>query len=191
MSPKTKRQADCSGHERGAASRQASTRLSAADHSRSVCFAARFPRLAGDSGVLSGRLESGLRRSDGTVQRDLAGISPLPRGAAWYFGRRRLVSPGVREGSQVAISAAVGLRAERKDRHHVRGLPAAGWRLRARCCLSFDSGGVIRWSYVSPIGVNPGADGILNALEELSPQPQEKRDEHPFNRQARALSERS
>jgi peroxiredoxin len=27
--------------------------------------------------------------------------------------------------------------------------------------------GTIHWSYVSPIGVNPGANGILNALEEL------------------------
>jgi alkyl hydroperoxide reductase subunit AhpC len=27
--------------------------------------------------------------------------------------------------------------------------------------------GVIHWSYVSPVGVNPGADGILAALEEL------------------------
>jgi hypothetical protein len=27
---------------------------------------------------------------------------------------------------------------------------------------------MIRWSYVSPIGVNPGADGILEALEGLS-----------------------
>jgi len=26
---------------------------------------------------------------------------------------------------------------------------------------------VIRWSYVSPVGVNPGADGILEALESL------------------------
>jgi peroxiredoxin len=30
--------------------------------------------------------------------------------------------------------------------------------------------GKIHWSYVSPIGVNPGADGILTALEELSVQ---------------------
>jgi len=28
--------------------------------------------------------------------------------------------------------------------------------------------GKIRWSYVSPIGVNPGADGILAALEDLA-----------------------
>ena len=31
-----------------------------------------------------------------------------------------------------------------------------------------DSGGVIRWSYVSPVGVNPGADGILEALEQIA-----------------------
>jgi peroxiredoxin len=31
--------------------------------------------------------------------------------------------------------------------------------------------GVIHWSYVSPVGVNPGADGILAALEGIAPQP--------------------
>ena len=31
-----------------------------------------------------------------------------------------------------------------------------------------DADGVVRWSYVSPVGINPGADGILKALEELS-----------------------
>ncbi len=31
-----------------------------------------------------------------------------------------------------------------------------------------DAEGVIRWSYVSPIGINPGADGILKALEGLN-----------------------
>ena len=31
-----------------------------------------------------------------------------------------------------------------------------------------DGDGVVRWSYVSPVGINPGADGILHALEELS-----------------------
>jgi len=29
--------------------------------------------------------------------------------------------------------------------------------------------GIIRWSYVSPVGVNPGADGILRALDALAP----------------------
>ena len=36
-----------------------------------------------------------------------------------------------------------------------------------RALFVIDTEGVIRWSYVSPVGVNPGADGILSALEEL------------------------
>ncbi|MDB5908115.1 MAG: thioredoxin peroxidase [Massilia sp.] len=36
-----------------------------------------------------------------------------------------------------------------------------------RALFVIDEEGVIRWSYVSPIGVNPGADGILNALEKM------------------------
>jgi peroxiredoxin len=33
-----------------------------------------------------------------------------------------------------------------------------------------DADGVIRWSYLSPVGVNPGADGVLKALESLPEQ---------------------
>jgi len=36
-----------------------------------------------------------------------------------------------------------------------------------RALFVIDSQGVIHWSYVSPVGVNPGAEGILAALEEL------------------------
>jgi peroxiredoxin len=36
-----------------------------------------------------------------------------------------------------------------------------------RALFVVDPQGTIRWSYVSPIGVNPGADGILSALEGL------------------------
>jgi len=36
-----------------------------------------------------------------------------------------------------------------------------------RALFVLDADGVIRWSYVSPIGINPGADGILSALESL------------------------
>jgi peroxiredoxin len=39
-----------------------------------------------------------------------------------------------------------------------------------RALFLVDGEGVIAWSYVSPIGVNPGADGILSALESLVPQ---------------------
>jgi len=37
-----------------------------------------------------------------------------------------------------------------------------------RALFVVDADGVIRWSYVSPVGVNPGADGILRALEQLN-----------------------
>jgi peroxiredoxin len=36
-----------------------------------------------------------------------------------------------------------------------------------RALFVIDGDGVIHWSYVSPIGVNPGANGILAALENL------------------------
>jgi peroxiredoxin len=38
-----------------------------------------------------------------------------------------------------------------------------------RALFVIDGEGLIRWSYVSPVGVNPGADGILTALEALAP----------------------
>jgi peroxiredoxin len=40
-----------------------------------------------------------------------------------------------------------------------------------RALFVIDGEGIIRWSYVSPIGVNPGAEGILEALEEMSQAP--------------------
>ena len=36
-----------------------------------------------------------------------------------------------------------------------------------RALYVIDRDGIIRWGYVSPVGINPGADGILRALEEL------------------------
>lgn len=36
-----------------------------------------------------------------------------------------------------------------------------------RALFVIDGGGVIHWSHVSPVGINPGADGILRALESL------------------------
>ena len=40
-----------------------------------------------------------------------------------------------------------------------------------RALFLIDREGVIRWSYLSPVGVNPGADGILSALEALESSP--------------------
>jgi peroxiredoxin len=40
-----------------------------------------------------------------------------------------------------------------------------------RSLFVIDGDGIIRWSYCSPVGVNPGADGILEALEALDAAP--------------------
>ncbi len=36
-----------------------------------------------------------------------------------------------------------------------------------RALFVIDADGIVRWSYVSPVDVNPGADGILRALESI------------------------
>ena len=48
------------------------------------------------------------------------------------------------------------------------GVYRKGEGVSERALFVIDGNGVIAWSYVSPIAVNPGADGILNALENLS-----------------------
>jgi peroxiredoxin len=40
-----------------------------------------------------------------------------------------------------------------------------------RALFVINAEGVIHWSHVSPVGVNPGAAGILSALEELKQKP--------------------
>jgi len=47
------------------------------------------------------------------------------------------------------------------------GAYRAGEGVSERALFVIDGEGVIRWSYLSPVGVNPGADGILEALEGL------------------------
>jgi peroxiredoxin len=47
------------------------------------------------------------------------------------------------------------------------GVYAAESGTTQRALFVIDAEGMIRWSHVSPMGVNPGADGILTALESL------------------------
>jgi len=39
-----------------------------------------------------------------------------------------------------------------------------------RALYVIDENGIIRWSHLSPVGVNPGVDGILDTLEEMDQQ---------------------
>lgn len=47
------------------------------------------------------------------------------------------------------------------------GVYRKGDGITERALFVIDGDGRVSWSYVSPINVNPGADGILNALEDL------------------------
>ncbi len=38
-----------------------------------------------------------------------------------------------------------------------------------RALFVLDNEGIIRWNYLSPMGINPGADGIIEALEKITP----------------------
>lgn len=40
--------------------------------------------------------------------------------------------------------------------------------LSERALFVIDANGTIQWSYLSPIGINPGADGIITALEAIT-----------------------
>jgi peroxiredoxin len=48
------------------------------------------------------------------------------------------------------------------------GVYAAAAGTSGRALFVIDRDGIIRWSYLSPPAVNPGADGILEALEQLT-----------------------
>jgi peroxiredoxin len=39
----------------------------------------------------------------------------------------------------------------------------------ARALFVIDEKGVVAWSHLSPLGINPGADGILDALDAMPP----------------------
>jgi peroxiredoxin len=43
----------------------------------------------------------------------------------------------------------------------------------ARALFVIDGQGIIRWSHLAPVGINPGADGILNALDALATETRE------------------
>ncbi len=40
----------------------------------------------------------------------------------------------------------------------------------SRALFVLDAGGIVRWNHLSPDGINPGADGILRALDALTPE---------------------
>ena len=121
----------------------------------------------GHPGLLPRRLESGLRRSDGALQRDPCPSSASTAPSSWAS---RWTEPGAtRPSPRIATCTSRCWRTS---------IPRGRWRramapigkaegVSERALFVLDSEGVIFWSYCSPIAVNPGADGILDALERM------------------------
>ena len=109
----------------------------------------------------------GLRRPDGALQRDPLRVPQASRRAARHLGGRRVVSRRVRRDAQAALPAARRLRAEGRRWRGATASTREHEGTAERALFVIDGEGIIRWSYLSPVGVNPGADGILEALESL------------------------
>jgi peroxiredoxin (alkyl hydroperoxide reductase subunit C) len=76
--------------------------------------------------------------------------------------------------SHIAFSRARNLRFPLLSDFHPKGLVARQYGVyreedgtAERALFVIDGDGIIRWRYVSPVGVNPGANGVLVALESL------------------------
>lgn len=53
----------------------------------------------------------------------------------------------------------------------------------ARALFIVDESGTIAWSHLSPVAVNPGADGVLDALDQM-PTPEQKNADAQSSRQS-------
>ena len=119
----------------------------------------------GHARLLSGGLEPRVRRPDGALQRDAAASSRatarrslgISVDGVWchaaFAKDRKLHFPLLADFEpKGAVARQYGVYRERDG-------------CSERALFVIDAEGRIRWSYVSPIGVNPGADGILDALE--------------------------
>jgi peroxiredoxin len=76
--------------------------------------------------------------------------------------------------SHIAFSEARNLRFPLLSDFHPKGSVAKKYGVyreqdgtAERALFVIDGNGTIRWSYVSPVGVNPGVDGVLAALESI------------------------
>ena len=71
---------------------------------------------------------------------------------------------GLREGSEPAFPLLADFE-PKGDVARAYGAYSGQDGTSERALFVIDDDGIVRWSYVSPVGVNPGADGILRALE--------------------------
>src|SRR5687767_12281198 len=116
-------------------------------------YPADWSPVCGDQMALYNEILDEFREHDA----ELLGISV---GGAWchkaYAEAKKLQFPLLADFEpKGAVSRAYGAYATQKGQS-------------ARALFVIDREGIIHWSHLSPSGVNPGADGILKALESLS-----------------------
>ena len=124
----------------------------------------RVSRQADDSGVLPGGLEPVC--GDQLALYKCCRSSNASTRLDGYLGRRHLVSCAYARDRKLHFPLLADFQP--------KGETAQGYGayrsqdgVCERALFVIDPEGSIAWSYVSPIGVNPGADGILAALEAL------------------------
>ena len=137
-------------------------------HAGSDRVTRRVPRPAGHSRVLPGGLEPGVRRSDGALQRDPAGVPAARRRIARHLGRRRVVPLAFAKDRKLHFPLLADFEPKGDVARRVRGVSRGGRRLRAGAVRHRRAAASSAGATCSPIGVNPGADGILRALESLA-----------------------
>src|SRR5258708_24310312 len=107
-----------------------------------------------------------MRRSNGSVQRNPSRVSQIQSRATRNFSRRRLVPRSLCERQASALSLLADF-----EPKGAAALKYGAYRKSDGFCeralFVIDKNGIITWSYCSPVAVNPGSDGILQALERL------------------------
>ena len=129
------------------------------DGSRQPGLAGGFPRPPRGAGVLSRRLEPGVRRPARAVQR----AAPEFRATRELLGISvdgRLVPRRVRARRKLHFPLLADFE-PKGDVARAYGAYRDPGGSAERALFVIDADGMIRWSYLSPMGVNPGADGIL------------------------------
>ena len=116
--------------------------------------------------VLSSRLEPGLRRSDGSLQRSPARFSCLGRNRAGISVDGTWCHAAFARDHKLHFPLLSDFEPKGEVARRY-GVYRPGDGTCERALFVLDQGGNIHWSHLSPVGVNPGADGILSALEEL------------------------
>ncbi|CAM5491401.1 hypothetical protein RLIN73S_06248 [Rhodanobacter lindaniclasticus] len=108
-----------------------------------------------------------MQRPAGAVQRVAGRVRAAQRTVAGDLGRWRAASHAALARERKFHFPLLSDFEPKGEVARTYGVYDAEHGVAGRALFVIDGDGVIRWSYLSPMGVNPGAAGIINALEAL------------------------